>query len=349
MNRNYIYPILGATGLSFLLIMFFFIGNKPEQLTGQDIQVENPPFITYISGSGIVEPASGNIMITPPFTRTIEKINCLINTKVKKGDVLFELYNKDLKSNLKIKQKKYETCLSNLRRLEEVPREEDFIIAQENLNKAQAIFNQSKTEYCMAKRRAKSKGQKCIQLYKYQQAVAEFQAAQAEFKKVKMGTWAPELKMAQFECEQAKADMKAMETEIERTYIRSPIDGTILQIKIHEGETVDQSKVAVILGNIEELNLRVSIDQFNAARFHANCPAIAFKQGDLGPEFSLKFLQIEPLMIPKKYLTNELHEKVDTQIFEILYRIEKNNYPLLVGEQMDVYIYVDKKNQGNES
>jgi hypothetical protein len=71
----------------------------------------------------------------------------------------------------------------------------------------------------------------------------------------------------------------------------------------------------------------------------------SFKQGDATTEFSLKFLSLEPFMIPEKYLTNELHEKVDTQVFEVLYRIEKNDAHLFIGEQMDVYIYVDGKQQ----
>ena len=176
----------------------------------------------------------------------------------------------------------------------------------------------------------------------YQQAEAEFLIASAEFEKVRSGVWQPDLKMAQDVVEQAKADVGLLEAEIERMSVKSPIDGTVLQIKVHEGEVLDQNKAALILGNIGELNLRVGIDQFNGKRFQPDCPAVAFKQGDITMEFPLKFLHVEPLMVPKKYLTNELHEKVDTQIFEILYHIEKNNSQLFIGEQMDVYIYVDK-------
>jgi len=339
MNRKYFYFILVFTLLSFLLIVSFFIENKPEQEATQDVQVESPPFLTYISGSGIVEPVSGNIFISSPFNRIVEKINVSVNDQVKNGGTLFQLYNQDLRANLKIRQKKYEESLSNLYKLEALPREEDLIIALEALNRAQAIFNQSIEEYCMTIRRAISKEEKCVSLYKYQQAEAEFLGAQAQYEKVKSGTWQPELKIAQDEVEQAKAEVEAMEAEIEQTYIKSPIDGTVLQIKIHEGETSDPSKTAIILGNMDEFNLRVSIDQFNEPRFHPDCPAVAFKQGDITTEFPLKFIHIEPIMVPKKYLTNELHERVDTQIFEILYRIEKNNSHLFIGEQMDVYIY----------
>jgi len=346
MNRNYFYIISGFTLLCFILILYFFIGSRPDQQaaqeTTQEVQTETPPFLTYISGSGIVEPASGNIMISTHFNRTVEKINVSINNQVKKGDVLFQLYNQDLKSALKIKKLKYEESLSNLQKLKSLPREEDLTIAQENFYKQQAIFNQAIFEYCNSISRARCKEAKCLHLYRYQQAEADFLAAQAEFEKVRAGAWQPELKIAQDIVDQAKADVEAMEAEIEQTTIRSPIDGTILQVKTREGEMLDPGKTAIVLGNINEFNLRVSIDQFNAQRFQPGCPAVAFKQGDTTTEFPLKFIHIEPLMVPKKYLTNELNERVDTQIFEILYRIEKTDAHLFIGEQMDVYIYVNK-------
>lgn len=344
MNRKYIYIILGFTFFSFLLILGSFIEKKPEEQENQDVQTESPPFLTYISASGIVEPASGNIIISPPLNRIVEKINVSVNDQVKKGDILFQLYDQDLRASLKIKQKKYEESVSNLYKMEAFPRKEDLIIAQETLNKAAAVFNEAVTEYCMASRCKGSQEERCIRLYKYQQAEAEYLVATAQFEKVKSGTWQPELKIAQTQVEQAKADIQSAEAEVERTSIKSPIDGTVLQIKIHEGETSEQGKTAIILGNTDELNLRVSIDQFNEARFHQDCPAVAFKQGDATTAYPLKFIQIEPFMIPKKYLTNELNEKVDTQIFEILYRIEKNNSHLFIGEQMDVYIDGDRSN-----
>lgn len=343
MNRRYFYYILAFTLLSLLLILIFFIG-RPKPVVAQDIQTETPPFLSYISGTGIVEPVSGNINITAPFNRIIKKINVAVNDQVKKGDILFQLNDQELQANLRVRQKKYKGALANLQRLESIPREEDLTIAQEAFNKAQASFNESIMDYCMA-RSCANKQMRCKLWYKYQQAEAEFFAAQAQYEKVRSGTWQPDLKMARFEVEQAKANIEALDAEVDQTYIKSPIDGTVLQIKIHEGEIIDSSKIALILGNIEELNLRVSIDQFNEPRFHPDCPAVAFKQGDITTEFPLEFIHIEPFMIPKKYLTNELHERVDTQIFEILYRIEKNDATLFVGEQMDVYIYVDKEEE----
>lgn len=343
MNRNYIYIVLILTFLSSLLIVFYFVdGRKEPTLTTKEIQAESPPFLAYISGTGVVESASGNILISSPLIRTVEKINVAVNKPVNKGEVLFQLYNKDLKANLRIKQTRYQETLSNLNKLQKIPQSEDLNIAQANLNKAEAALNQAYTEYNKNACRAKG-SDRCILYYKYQQSEADFQIAQAQFEKVQSGTWQPELQIAQDRINQAKAEIDAIQSEIEQTSIKSPISGTVLQVKIHEGEVVDPSRTAITLGNIDELNLRVSIDQFNEARFGPNCPAVAFKQGNTTKEFELEFIHVEPFMVPKKYLTNSLHEKVDTQIFEILYRIKKNDSHLFIGEQMNVYIHEEKK------
>lgn len=319
--------------------------NDPDEM----LQAPRSPFLTYINGVGIVEPKSGNIYVGIPFHRIVKQINVSVNDKVKKGDPLFELDDKDLIANLRVKLRQYDTALAHLHKLEAMPQQEDLIIAEESLRKAQVALNESKTEYEMVTNlpnpRAISKEEQNKRLYKYQHAEADLREKFAQLEKIKSGTWKPDLKIALYEAEQAKADVEAIETEIDRTTIKSPIDGTVLQIKIHEGETVssDPSKVAMILGNTNELYLRVSVDQFNASFLPSHASAVAFRQGDHSNEFPLEFIHVEPLMIPKKYLTNAVDEKVDTQVFEILYRIAKKDSRLFIGEQMDVFIDIEKK------
>lgn len=349
MHRKYFYIILISTLLCLFLILIYFLGQKPSKEPEENIQVVRPPFATYINGVGIVEPQSGNIYIGTPFNRIVKKINVSVNEQVKKGAVLFELDRQDLIANLRVKQKEYERTLANLHKLEAFPRNEDLTIAKEALQKAQLTLDESKTQYEMAANlpnpRAISQEEHDKRQYKYRQAEAQLREVEAQFKKIKSGTWQPELKIAVYECEQAKADVKATEEEIQRTFIKSPIDGTVLQIKIHEGETPssDPSKTVIILGNMDELYLRVSIDQFNVSALNPNTPAVAFRQGDRSTEFPLEFIHVEPFMVPKRYLTNESNEKVDTQVLEILYRIAKKDSHLFIGEQMDVFINIEKK------
>lgn len=346
MHRKYIYGILGFTLFCLMLILVFFM-QKPIAKEPVEIQVEQPPFPTYISGVGIVEPESGIIHISSYFNRTIEKINVSTNQMVKRGEILFQLYNKDLLAKLSIKQQEYEKTLANLDKLQALPRNEDLAIAKEALNRTQIALDESKSQYEMVSNlsnpHAISQEEQDKRLYGYRQAEAGLKEAQTKYLKIQSGAWQPDLKIASHEIEQVKADMNSIELEIQRTSIESPINGTVLKIDIREGEVLDPNKTAMILGKIDELYLRVSIDQFNITMFHPNCHAVAFRQGDHSNEFPLKFVHIDPIMVPKKYLTNDVNEKVDTQVFEVVYSIAKKDAPLIVGEQMDVYINAEKK------
>ena len=349
MHRRYFFVILALTAFCFVLILYFF-GQKFSSTEPQEnIRVDHSPYRTSISGVGIIEPKSGNISVGIPFNRIVKEINVSVNDKIKKGDILFQLDHQDLTANLRVKQKEYEKAIANLHQLEELPRKEDLTIAQEALKKAEVALNESKTQFDMANNlsnpRAISKEEHNKRFYRYQQAEAELREKQAQYEKLKAGTPQSELKIAAYEVGRAKATVQAIESEIESTYIKSPIDGTVLQIKIHEGETPtsDPDKIAMILGNIDEMNLRVSVDQYNAFILDPNVPAIAYRQGDHYTQFPLEFIHIEPFMVHKKYLTNAADEKVDTQVFEILYRIPKNDSRLFIGEQMDVFIDISRK------
>ncbi len=43
-------------------------------------------------------------------------------------------------------------------------------------------------------------------------------------------------------------------------------------------------------------------------------------------------------MLPKKSLTGDSTERVDTRVLQVIYRVDNDALPLFVGQQMDVYI-----------
>jgi len=53
---------------------------------------------------------------------------------------------------------------------------------------------------------------------------------------------------------------------------------------------------------------------------------------------SLTFDRIEPYIVPKRSLTGDNRERVDTRVLQVIYRFERPSFPLYVGQQVDVYI-----------
>jgi hypothetical protein len=52
----------------------------------------------------------------------------------------------------------------------------------------------------------------------------------------------------------------------------------------------------------------------------------------------LEFVRFEPYVIPKKSLTGDSTERVDTRVLQVIYRIRDGEPSVYVGQQMDVYI-----------
>jgi hypothetical protein len=52
----------------------------------------------------------------------------------------------------------------------------------------------------------------------------------------------------------------------------------------------------------------------------------------------LEFVRFEPYVIPKKSLTGDSTERVDTRVLQLIYRIRDGAPSVYVGQQMDVYI-----------
>ena len=69
-----------------------------------------------------------------------------------------------------------------------------------------------------------------------------------------------------------------------------------------------------------------------------NTPAVAYVRGDTKQKFPLEFVHFEPYVVPKKSLTGDSTERVDTRVLQAIYQISDANAPVYVGQQMDVYI-----------
>ena len=54
--------------------------------------------------------------------------------------------------------------------------------------------------------------------------------------------------------------------------------------------------------------------------------------------FPLKFVRIEPYVVPKKSLTGDNTERVDTRVLQVIYAIDTTGKRLFVGQQLDVFI-----------
>jgi HlyD family secretion protein len=138
----------------------------------------------------------------------------------------------------------------------------------------------------------------------------------------------------------AQAQVELAQTELDILTVRAPRDGTILQVNVREGEYAGTTPTEplMILGETDRLQVRADVDEQNAPLVVANQPAVAFLKGDTTRPIPLRFLRIEPYVVPKRSLTGDSTERVDTRVLQIIFELERPAMPLYVGQQMDVFI-----------
>ncbi|CDZ81500.1 putative efflux pump membrane fusion protein [Candidatus Rubidus massiliensis] len=353
MSRNYFKVIAFLTVVSLFLIIWFMW--REAHKTEPKAQVSHhpvAPFKSYIAGVGIVEASSENIIIGTPLQRVVKKVFVKVGEEIQAGSPLIELENRDLEAELKSKEVDYQIAVANYEKLKDYPRFEDIASAEANLKSAQASLFQAKHEYDIVEKledkRALSQNEINRRKVNFEQAQAKVDEAKSAFSKTQTGTWKPDLEIAKLQILQAKTNVDRIKTEIERTIIRSPIAGKVLQAKIHEGELAMDASVSpmMVIGNTTEKYLDVSINQFNAPYFNQNAPAVAYLQGDPNFEFPLEFVHLEPYLVRKKNLTNDISEKTDTRVLQVTYRFLNGSEHLYVGQQMDVFIESNQMNNG---
>ena len=303
---NYKLPLLAAVGLGFA-IFTVINSNKPTPIAPAVTEPASAPYKSFIAGSGIVEAQSRNIEIGTPLPGIVKTLNVKVGDKVKAGAALFSIDDRDTRATLAIKQADLTKAKA------------DLLIAKATLEDARTLNNLATA---VTDRRAIS----AEELLKRHNTVSIAQAR---------------VESAHAFIQQAEANLADTQTTLNRLTILAPVAGDVLQVNIRPGEFAQAGSVnpaLLVLGNLDQVHVRVDIDENDAWRFDKTRKAVAFLRGNRSFEVNLELAYVEPYVIPKKSLTGDSNERVDTRVLQALYRFDRKQLPIFVGQQMDVFI-----------
>jgi multidrug efflux pump subunit AcrA (membrane-fusion protein) len=304
---KYILPAVAVLGLM-LGIYVVHSGAKPVAVAPAAAEPSRAPYAHYIAGAGIVEASTENIEISTPLPGMITEIPVHVGQEVKAGDLLFKIDTRDMEAELAVRQAA--VALAHAK----VPE------ADANLGDAQ----------------------RQLEFYK---AVDARAITQDDLSKRTFARTAAESRLAQSKADVDSSEAQVAQTrmEIERRHVRAPVSGQVLQVKIHLGEYAQVGPLStplIVLGDTKQVNVRTDIDENDAWRFQSGAPAIAFVRGNPKLFTKLNFVRVEPYVVPKKSLTGDTTERVDTRVLQALYGFPHEQLNVYVGQQMDVYIEV---------
>ncbi|ADB15689.1 secretion protein HlyD family protein [Pirellula staleyi DSM 6068] len=348
---NYLLPTVAAGMLAFAfyhLVMANEVKPPLEPPVG-------PPSVNYessVAGVGVVEAASENLEVGAAQSGIVLELYYpphRVGATVKEGEPLLKIDDRQLQAQLKVNQANLRSAQASLAELEQRPRAEDLPPAEAKVRTAQANLQKSLDRYKRLEQLMASNATSQEDLnqtrYTVEASRYEVEAAEAEYKLLKAGTWDPEKEVARAAVDAAQANVEQIETEIERSIVRAPIDGQILQVNVRKGELVSPTRSGglLVIGDLSKIYLRVDIDEEDIPRFRSAAAAKAVTRGDTKAEFPLKFVRLEPLVIPKTSLTGDNTEMVDTRVMQVIYEFVSPTAPVLVGQQLDVFVDLGPK------
>ena len=71
---------------------------------------------------------------------------------------------------------------------------------------------------------------------------------------------------------------------------------------------------------------------------HSRCGFAPYLRGNMKITTPLSFVRFEPYLVPKKSLTGDSTERVDTWVLQVIFSFTRGELPIFVGQQMDVFI-----------
>ncbi|NDC52860.1 MAG: biotin/lipoyl-binding protein [Planctomycetia bacterium] len=316
------------------------IGNPPPP-----IPPARNPFPDAVAAAGVVEAQTENIAVGSALPGVVVEVLVTVDDEVQPGTPLFRLDDRELRADLAVRRAAVSQAKSDLLRLESEPRPEKIPVVVAQVNEARAAVVRETDALRRAEETFARKVTTEQEVIARREALAGVQAAlektEADLALLKAGSWAYDLDVSQAGVAKAEAEVQKIETDLDRLVVRSLVAGRVLQVNVRPGEFVGAppGQPLVIVGNIDRLHVRVDIDEFDIPRFDSRAPASAVPRGSLQERYPLSFVRVEPFVVPKKSLTGDNTERVDTRVLQVIYACDPTNRPpLFVGQQVEVYV-----------
>jgi len=352
MNLPYRRVVLPLVALAMTGLGFYHVSRESQTAlaTAPPHSPPRSPYDNSIAASGVVEARTENIALGAALSGLVLEVyvpSDRVGTHVKAGQPLFRVDDRHLIAQLKVAEAQRVSAEARLAKLEKQPRPEELPPSLAKVKAAAANVARLQDPYERAHRllgtSAVAQEEYVARQQAYETAVQEHRQAQAEYELLKAGAWKPDVDIAKAAISEARAQVEQVKTEIARATVVAPVDGVVLQVNVRAGERVSDrdTKALVVLGDINTYHVRVDIDERDIARFRRGAPARAYPRGETAHEMTMRFMRVEPFVVPKKALTGENTERVDTRVLQVLYAIERSEHPVYVGQQLDVFIDTD--------
>jgi HlyD family secretion protein len=298
-----------------------------------------------IAGPGRVEPSSEDIKIGSELSGRLKVVNVEEGDAIRRGQVLAELENADYRAQVESARANVIAKQAVLRKVINGARRQERDEAESSVNEANAVTENAKSELHRRQELFSAGVVSREELERYAReadvAQAKYEAAVQQHALVDDRAREEDQSFAEADLQLAQAQLDEAQARYDKTFIRSPIDGTVLRKHHRSGESVSNSSTVpdpvLTIGDRKALRVRVDVDETDVSKVNAGQKAYVTADAFGKQKFWGHVVRVGQQLGPKNVRTDEPTEKVDTKILEILVELDPGSQ-LPDGLRVDAFI-----------
>jgi HlyD family secretion protein len=296
-----------------------------------------------VSAEGVVEAASEEVKVGATISGRIREVRVREGSRVHRGEIVAVLDDGDYVARVASTRAQLAVSEAELRRLLAGAREEERQESQAQVREAEASL-QDATRDAERKRSLLQTGD--ASRADAQRAERDLEMAQARLDAVneryKLLTAPPQAEdraKAEANIALATAQLAEAEAMLEKTCVRSPLDGIVLRRFLNPGEVLSERLDSPILsvGDDSSLRVRVDVDESDIAKVRVGQRGWVTAEAFGDRKFPGAVIRIGRILGKKKVHSDAPDERMDTKTLDVMMKLD-GAPELLPGLRVDAWL-----------
>ena len=294
------------------------------------------------SAPGRVEPRSGMIRIGTSLAGKVEAVAVNMNDKVAEGEVLIRIEDKEARARLAAAEARAATTKKD-RDAVAIP------AGRESVSKADdAVFTAERSvtsarfelDDAIATNRKNASNPNALVNARRRLADANdrLRQEQSAFASAQNKSGVPAPNALEAALIAARSDVTLAEVVLDKTRIRAPIAGTVLQVNAKLGELVAPGIEVplVVMGDMSIVRVRAEVDEADVTKIKKDQRAFVKNTAHPNREFEGKVVELAPSLAVPRMGSRGVRRATDIEVMEVVIDLD-GSVPLLPGMRVDVF------------
>lgn len=314
----------------------------PSAAVGNELS----PGPAQVSAPGRVEPISEEIALGAEISGRLKAVLVEEGDRVSRGQSVAILEDADYRARVDSAEALLLQKEAELRRIVNGSRDQERREALAASREAQAFMENMRTEWDRRQGLfrtgdiAREEVERAER--QYQVARARFEASVQRHALVDAQAREEDVARAEADISLARARIAESQAMLEKTVIRSPLDGIVLRKHLRTGESVSSATTGaaqpiVTLADLSHLRVRADIDEVDVGRIEVGQRAYVTADAYGEKQFWGRVVRVGQVLGKKNIRTNEPVEKVDTKILETLIDLDPGS-DLKIGLRVNTFL-----------